>query len=140
MRVVNDDLAGAALERFLAQPQVRDGPGQQVDRSVSVDIGVRANDVEQVAAATEAGADACVGADIETAALAEVDLRQPSCKPITKVPEFTGTAPLPSMVAAAFPVTKPSRVKAVAAMFGMELMVILVSAALRCQPSSVSVD
>jgi len=65
---------------------------------------------------------------------------QPNCRPITKVPEFTATPPLPSMVAAAFPVTKPSLVKAVAAMFGTELMVILVSAALRCQPSSVSAD
>jgi hypothetical protein len=44
------------------------------------------------------------------------------------------------MVAAAFPVTNPSLVKAVAAMLGTELMVILVSAALRCQPSSVSAD
>src|SRR5258707_12640827 len=65
---------------------------------------------------------------------------QPSCKPITKVPESTGTERLPSTVAAALPVTKPSLVKAVAAMFGTELMVILVSAALRCQPSSVSAD
>ena len=44
------------------------------------------------------------------------------------------------MVASAFPVTKPSLVKAVAAMFGTELMVILMSAVLRCQPSSVSAD
>jgi len=37
-------------------------------------------------------------------------------------------------------VTKPSRVKAVAAMFGTELIVILLSAALSRQPSSVSAD
>jgi hypothetical protein len=47
---------------------------------------------------------------------------QPNCRPITKVPEFTAAAPLPSIVATAFPVTKPSLVKAVAAMFGTELM------------------
>ena len=44
--IVDDDLTGAALERLLSQPQVRDGPGQQVDRNIPVDIGVRADDVE----------------------------------------------------------------------------------------------
>jgi hypothetical protein len=47
---------------------------------------------------------------------------------------------LPSMVAAALPVTKASLVKAVAAMFGTEFMAICVSEALRCQWSSVSAD
>ncbi|SIM08795.1 Uncharacterised protein [Mycobacteroides abscessus subsp. abscessus] len=59
---------------------------------------------------------------------------------MTRLPVLTGIAPLPSMLAAAFPVTKPSRVKAVAAIFGTALIVILVSDALRCQPSSVTAD
>src|SRR5690349_10340343 len=56
------------------------------------------------------------------------------------MPEFTAELPLPSIEATALPVTKPSLVNAVAAIFGTELMVIFVSAALRCQPSSVSAD
>lgn len=44
------------------------------------------------------------------------------------------------MSADASPVTKPSRVSGVAAIFGTELTVIFDSDALRCQPSSVVAD
>src|SRR4029078_369586 len=60
-------------ELLLAQSHIADVPGQQVDRDVSVDIGVRARVVEQIAAA-EAGVYAGVGAEVDAGALTEVDL------------------------------------------------------------------
>ena len=53
------------------------------------------------------------------------------------LPAFTGLTELTAWDASARPVTKPSRVKAVAAMFGTELTVIWVSETPRRQPSSV---
>ena len=73
----------------------------------------------------EAGADAGVDVTADAAALAEVDLAAQLQAEHQGARVHRGRPPLPSMVAAALPVTKPSLVKAVAAMFGTELMAIL---------------
>src|SRR6185369_5592275 len=73
VRVVHDDLAGAALERLLAQPQIGDVAGQQVDGDVAVDVRVRADVVEHTAVA-DSGVDPGVAAHVDAPAFAEVDL------------------------------------------------------------------
>jgi hypothetical protein len=138
MCVVNDDLAGAALEFLFAQPQVRNVSWQQIDRRVSADFGVRADDVEEIAA-IKARADACVGVDADAAALAEVDLTPQLQTEDQSACVYSGSAVAVDRCGG-LSRDETSLVNAVAAMFGTELMVILVSAALRCQPSSVSAD